>query len=161
MKYSNYKITTDGRVYDLLREKYMTPYDRGNGYMFVSLKNDNGEWRSEYIHRLVGTTYLSNPDNLPVVLHLDDDPTNNSVENLRWGTQRENIQSCFDKNRHPKTRPSKYYKLLSPEGEVVETTNLKLFCRERGLSVSSMGSMYRGYENRTQHRGWRKHPDIQ
>ena len=158
MTYSNYKVYPDGRVWDTLREKYNTHYDRG-GYKFVSLKDDDGVWRTEYVHRLVGTTYLPNPDNLPVILHLDDNPSNNDVSNLRWGTQSDNVKMCFDRDRHPKTKPTKLYKLLSPEGELVETTNLKLFCQERGLSPSSMGSMYRGYENRTQHRGWRKYPD--
>lgn len=29
-------------------------------------------------------TYLPNPDNLPVVMHKDNNPLNNALNNLKW-----------------------------------------------------------------------------
>lgn len=56
------------------------------GYMRNQLHN--GTFRKNIkLHRLVAETYIPNPDNLPVVMHLNDDPTDNKVENLKWGTQ--------------------------------------------------------------------------
>lgn len=46
------------------------------------------------LHRLVALTFIPNPDNLPVVMHLDNDPTNNNVTNLKWGTVQENNKQC-------------------------------------------------------------------
>lgn len=159
MTYSNYKIYPDGRVWDTLRDKYMTQYTRG-GYMFVCIKNDDGGWRSEYIHRLVGETYIPNPDNLPVILHLDDNPTNNDVSNLRWGTQRDNVRDMVNKGRRGTPKRSRYYKLLSPEGEVYETHNLREFSEMMGLPKDCLNGMYNGRQGRTQYRGWRRHPDT-
>ena len=51
------------------------------------------------IHRLVAQAFIPNPDNLPVVMHLDDNPRNNHVSNLQWGTQRDNIYDMISKGR--------------------------------------------------------------
>ena len=42
------------------------------------------------MHILVAEAYLPNPDNLPIVLHLDNNKKNSSVKNLKWGTVKEN-----------------------------------------------------------------------
>ena len=60
----------------------------------------NGKSRKNVkLHRLVAEVYIPNPDNLPVVMHLNDDRTDNRVENLRWGTQKENVHDAIQKGR--------------------------------------------------------------
>lgn len=44
------------------------------------------------IHRLIAQTFIANPNNLKVVMHLDNDPSNNNVANLKWWNQKENMQ---------------------------------------------------------------------
>lgn len=51
------------------------------------------------VHRLVALVYLPNPDNLPFVMHKDDDPFNNCVDNLQWGTAADNNTMCVEHNR--------------------------------------------------------------
>lgn len=44
------------------------------------------------IHRLVCEAFHGEPpDDKPYVIHLDEDAHNNRPENLRWGTQKENL----------------------------------------------------------------------
>ena len=44
------------------------------------------------IHRAVCEAFHGPaPEGKPIVLHLDEDATNNRPENLRWGTQKENL----------------------------------------------------------------------
>lgn len=67
-------------------------------YYSVSLYRD-GKSTKIFVHRLVATVYVPNPNNLPVVMHLDNDIYNNYYKNLKWGTQKENVyQSIRDGN---------------------------------------------------------------
>lgn len=67
-------------------------------YHSVSLYRD-GKSTKIFVHRLVAMVYLSNPNNLPIVMHPDNNIYNNYYKNLKWGTQKENVhQSIRDGN---------------------------------------------------------------
>ncbi len=51
----------------------------------------SGKKTSLFVHRLVATAFLSNPDNLPEVNHKDEDKTNNDISNLEWMTRQANV----------------------------------------------------------------------
>ena len=51
------------------------------------------------IHRLVGEAFIPNPDNLPQINHMDENPKNNRVDNLEWCTREYNIRYFLE--RHP------------------------------------------------------------
>lgn len=44
------------------------------------------------IHRAVAENFIPNPNNYPVVNHLDGDKLNNCVDNLEWCTHQQNIE---------------------------------------------------------------------
>ncbi len=48
------------------------------------------------VHRLVAQHFIPNPDNLPVVNHLDNNGFNNHVSNLEWTTVMGNTQHAMD-----------------------------------------------------------------
>lgn len=64
------------------------------GYLRVSL----GRNKFFYLHRLVATCFLPNPENLPQVDHIDGDRMNNAVSNLRWVSAKQN--SYYGGQRH-------------------------------------------------------------
>jgi hypothetical protein len=64
-----------------------------NGYKFVGIKNENGIQLNRLVHRMVAMTFLENPLGLPVVDHLDTDPLNNCVGNLRWCSYKDNMNN--------------------------------------------------------------------
>ena len=47
---------------------------------------------NEQMHRLVAKAFIPNPENHPLVLHINDDSTNYLIENLKWGTQGDNMK---------------------------------------------------------------------
>ncbi len=68
-----------------------------NGYEYVSLNKD-GSQKLFSVHRLVLVAFLGSDDGQDA-MHLDNDRTNNSLSNLRWGSRSENIQQCWDEGR--------------------------------------------------------------
>lgn len=107
--YPGYHVTKDGKVYSRrnrghgLSSKWleMKICNRSNGYCIVVLHSDKNTFTKFSVHRLVAMVYIPNPNNYPVVMHLDDNRTNNKVENLKWGTQSMNIRDAVNKGRSP------------------------------------------------------------
>lgn len=60
------------------------------GYKLTCLYK-NGKGKQYWVHRLVAIAFIPNPNNLPVVNHKDENPSNNNVNNLEWCTQEYNI----------------------------------------------------------------------
>lgn len=82
-----YQISSYGRVRSLHfgKERIMKQRLRKDGRLDIMLCND-GIYTMAYVHRLVATAFIDNPDCLPEVNHKDEDPQNNHVENLEWCT---------------------------------------------------------------------------
>lgn len=69
------------------------------GYHRVELCQD-GKRHICRVHRLVAMAFLPAPlDGQVEVRHLDHDPSNNSVENLCWGTHSDNMQDMIRDGR--------------------------------------------------------------
>ena len=49
----------------------------------------------KYVHRIVAGMFLENPDNLPVVNHIDGNKSNNHVDNLEWIDHEGNMQHAW------------------------------------------------------------------
>ncbi len=69
-----------------------------SGHQYVFLYKDN-KMVNQYVHRLVALSFIPNPNNYPNVCHKDNDPSNNSIDNLYWGTQKHNMQQMSKEGR--------------------------------------------------------------
>jgi hypothetical protein len=83
-----------------------TQYHHKTGQPFVYLYKDN-KVKLTSISRLVATTFITNPNNYPIVMHLDDNPKNNHYTNLMWGTLKMNTQDMIKKGRNRNGKESK------------------------------------------------------
>ena len=90
-----YWVSDKERVWSNISNSFVEGSPNGKcGHIDLSLRN-NGRRVHKYLHRVVAEAFIPNPHKHPIVRHLDDDPSNNSIENLSWGTQIDNMQDCI------------------------------------------------------------------
>ena len=104
-EFPDYFVTSDGEIFSNrsgeLKDLAMWPNQYGHLYTRIVY----GKFRKTIsLHREVAKAFLDKPEGCDVVRHLDDDPTHNSVDNLSWGTQADNMRDCREHGRSY-TRP--------------------------------------------------------
>ena len=92
--FPNYSISPEGVVMNNVTGRILKGGLDLDGYHQITLC-DKGRRRSCKVHREVCLTFLPNPDNLPVVNHIDGIKTNNNVENLEWCTISHNTKHAY------------------------------------------------------------------
>ena len=101
-----------------------------------------------FIHRLVATAFIPNPQNKTQVNHIDGNKLNNCVDNLEWVTPSENIQHAYDtglmsyyKRNHPKIPVYQF----SKDGEFIKEWDSAVQAhRELNINASSISSCIYG-----------------
>lgn len=99
-KYPGYYISINGELYSKNGRYgkcgYIKPrINKKTKRYEVSVFDKKHNKHKETISRLVAKTFIPNPNNLPIVRHIDDNPDNNHVSNLAWGTQKDNMQDAI------------------------------------------------------------------
>ena len=69
----------------------------------------DGKTYPKLVHRLVAFAFIENPDNKPVVDHIDTNPRNNCVENLRWVTTQENCMNPITRKKNSESKKGHPY----------------------------------------------------
>ena len=162
-----YQVSNLGRIKSLARkskhsrgyiahykEKILAPASI-KGYLVVNLSKDRSNKRY-YIHRLVASAFIPNPDNLPEVNHKDENKTNNSADNLEWCTHKHNSNHGTRPNRISKSNTNN--KSTSKPVLCVETGIIYASVHEAGrqmnLDFSQIATVCRGYRNRKTYAGY-------
>ncbi|WVQ00039.1 NUMOD4 domain-containing protein [Synechococcus phage MA10] len=150
---SQYSVSNLGNIRSEKLNRNLKLQDASNGYKSITLFHHKGKYVTERIHRLVAEAFCDRIEGQDVVLHLDNDKTNNQATNLKWGTQRDNIKQCYREGRMvaPKRAPL-YYVMVNPEGETVTIENMRQFCRDTGLTRRCLIDVAHGKAKH--HKGW-------
>jgi len=85
-----YKISNYGRLFSYKSNKILRYSVRPNGYLKYSLYK-NGRYEHISMHRLVAQAFIPNPNNYQIVNHIDENKTNNQVDNLEWCISKYNV----------------------------------------------------------------------
>lgn len=111
-KFTDYEISSHGRIRSKERVKN---YKSGrtmhlkskvkslrkhpkNDFMMTDLIDDKGKRRTVYPHKCVAMAFIDNdkPRLKKIVMHKDDDLSNNRIDNLEWATYSESIKKGFE-----------------------------------------------------------------
>lgn len=107
-----YEVSSGGRIRSVPRKmvrsngmphtipgKVLKQIVSKRGYYTVALHR-TGRQHTKTVHRVFAEAFIPNPYNHPVVRHLNDNPLDNRIENLAWGTQRENTLDAIRNGTH-------------------------------------------------------------
>jgi len=96
---SDLMISTEGEVYSKrlkrLRKISTGTHKSNAGYKFIS-----AEGQKHRVHTLVLETFVSEKPEGNEALHLNGDRGDNRLENLRWGTHKENMNQMKEHGTH-------------------------------------------------------------
>lgn len=96
MKYipesQDYFVDENGNVYRKFKNslRKLRKNSVHTGYESVAIRYKNGKVKTQYVHRIVAEMFIPNPENKPVVNHINLIKHDNRVENLEWVTHKEN-----------------------------------------------------------------------
>jgi len=156
----NYMISNYGRVYSTKTRRFVKPkkMDR-EGHLGVGLCRD-GKRFYRYLHRLIAEVFIPNPHNYPIVRHLDDNKENNDIENLAWGTQKDNMRDAVRNGRNHRFTAEDREKNLEIQRIPIRAINLDTgeeivfrsqseAARELGIYQANIWKVLNGQRNKT------------
>lgn len=80
--YETYYVSNLGKV-KTPRGKLLKEHLNYKGYPMMTLSKNNKR-KMISLHRLVAKAFIPNPNQLPCINHIDENKTNNCVNNLEW-----------------------------------------------------------------------------
>ena len=171
-----YKVSNLGKILSLNyrntgKAELLTPVEITGGYFQVRLSK-NGEIKNCLVHRLVGETFLENPENKPCINHKiqgkegkkinmvifnEDGTIDKERTTIEWVTYKENNDYGTRNERVSKANTngklSKRVLQLSLTGELIREWESTMECGRNGFCQSHVAACCRG--ERKSHKGFR------
>lgn len=140
--FEHYELDSEaGTCYNHRTNRYVgsvTPY----GYVRVGLRDGVNNTKNVQLHRLMAEHFIPNPNNLPEVHHINEDKTDNRVENLMWLSSKDNSNAGTRNQRLSKAH-SKEIRVFKNDFSKVYPNTL-VAGKSLGLDPSSVSKVARG-----------------
>ena len=159
--FENYRINKKGEVMNKFG-KLLKPGKLANGYMHVSLSNDEVKAKHMYVHHLVWITFNGEVPEGLLICHKDTDRSNNALDNLCVMTHKENFNKPLtiehfkrSQDLYPRVKGGKEKKKVyqyDSDGNLVKEWDSIMATKDGGFSPSSVSrccsgknEMHKGY----------------
>ena len=131
-----YAISRDGRIMKKRTGKLLkhTFHHKGE-YIRIC---HNGVTKMLYVSRLIAEAFIPNPDNKPIVGHLDGNKLNNDITNLCWQGYKENRHMSWKLGLYNASH--RKVKVISLEDNV-EYESIKEYADKMSLNYSTVRSI--------------------
>ncbi len=114
------------------------------GYETVRLSRE-GVTKTHFVHRLVATTYIPNPDGLPVINHRTGCIKDNSVENLEWSTMSLNVKHAYETGLNLHIGAGHFMATGVVDNELgLKFGTIKEWCQARGINYNTGRNLLSG-----------------
>ena len=120
--------------------RFFTKFAIASGFRMFFYKKIGNKHASFYLHRAVAILFIKNDENKKFVIHIDHDPFNNAITNLKW-VDRSELSSHQQKN--PKRKTKEGYKLTEGRVRIIKKklanpenkTRVKMIAKQFGVST--------------------------
>lgn len=124
---NNYEVSDSGQIREIATQRLISQWLDKDGYLLVTLSGHL--YRA---HRLIASTFISNPNNYPVVNHKNFNKSDNRIENLEWVTYSENTKHSFTGN-HRDESTAEWVKKVQPLAAEASKTKVAQYDLEGNL----------------------------
>jgi hypothetical protein len=141
---TNYEVSNLGRIKNTKSGQILNPGIAGNGYKQVSLRIiDSDKFEKRYVHRLVATYWIDNPEEKREVNHKNLNRTDNRVENLEWITSSENQKHKYA-NGNYKTSNRKVVQLDENDNQIKTYSSVAEAAKAMGINRQGIDKVCKG-----------------
>lgn len=90
-EYDGFLVDDNFNIYSKRTGMKLTPYRGSDGYMAVSRREEDQRTHHNRVHVIFAHCFIPNPYNYHYINHIDSNKLNNSLDNLEWCTNAENV----------------------------------------------------------------------
>lgn len=145
-----YEVSNLGKVRNKITKHILYQQKDTKGYLRTSLSKNNVQVTVK-VHRAVAIAFIKNPNNLPQVNHKDGNKENNSVENLEWISNYDNMQHAVKNGltNHVENAGRKRRPIIgiSDSGKTVRFDSLAKASSELHICRSNLCNALKGRRN--------------
>ena len=106
-EYDGFLVDDDLTVYSKQSKRKLTPFVGIDGYYHIRYKTIGDKYHENRLHVIYARCFIPNPNNYRYVNHIDSNKLNNSLDNLEWCTNSQNVKHGWDSgNRTHKNNTS-------------------------------------------------------
>lgn len=141
----SYLISSMGRLWSKRANRFLHPLPTRDGYYRYALCK-KGTKTYVFAHRLVAQAFIPNPHQYPQINHIDENKTNNIVNNLEWCELKYNLE--YGGRMERISQALKNYPAFSKKVLCVETgvvyASIKDAARLTGLNCQNISAVCHG-----------------